>query len=152
MKLSAPIVLTLFLLTFVGKTYASTGGSSVNVKINNSLNSGNSTSYHSSTSTKVNINQEGEGTSEVKINGKEWKVEGPGDINVNESSETSPAPTQSTNPTLAPVTPTPNEEISPTPMPDEDTNPQPSFGDTLKERFEELRESLVNFFSKIFKI
>ena len=60
------------------------GDSSVNVQINNSLNTKNTTSYSSETKTKIDIEQSGNGTSEVKVNGKEYKVEGPGELHINE--------------------------------------------------------------------
>ena len=64
----------------------SSGGTS-SVKINNQLGSNtNSNTSNTSTSTKVEIDQSGEGTSEVSVNGKEWKLEGPGTISVDENS------------------------------------------------------------------
>lgn len=69
------------------KTTTTGSNSNVNVNIKNNLNTQSSTSTSKSTSTKVDISQEGEGTSQVVINGKEWKLEGPGEINVNETND-----------------------------------------------------------------
>lgn len=65
------------------------GGSSVNVKVNNNVNGTNTSSTTTSTTqtkTNVNIDQSGDGHSSVTINGKEYKVDGPGSLNINESS------------------------------------------------------------------
>lgn len=70
------------------------GDSSVDVNINNQVNTDNNiNSASSETNTKVEIHQEGEGTSQVKVNDKEWVLEGPGDISVNESGESAFTPT-----------------------------------------------------------
>lgn len=159
MKCSALVIIITFLFTFVAKANASTGGSTVKVQINNKVNTGGTSSFKSSTKSSVNIHQEGEGTSEVKINGQEWKVEGPGDLSV-ESSGSTPVPTQVADPTNAPTSP--SDAASPTTTEDANTAQEPeeqkdekssvTLGEMLKESFEAFKNSLENFFSKIFKL
>src|SRR3989344_526047 len=95
MKLAALVLAIIIYLSFVPSINASVnndikvnsqgGGSSVKVNLKNNVNTGNyNYSSSSQTDTNVNIKQTGEGTSSVKINGKEWKLEGPGEIDVNE--------------------------------------------------------------------
>lgn len=153
MKLAA--LLLIFLLTLVlasSNTFAITnrvnassssgpgGNSTTRVYINNNLNTGNNTSsFTSETKTDVHISQEGEGTSSVNINGKEWKLEGPGEINVNEGlSSTESSPTES-------LTQTPTSEPKPEVLGDNDE--VPSF---LGEIFQNLFKSLQQFLSRIF--
>jgi len=66
-----------------------TNGSDTNssVSISNNVNTNSNTESSSKTNTSVSIHQVGEGTSEVTINGKTYKQDGPGDININENSE-----------------------------------------------------------------
>ena len=158
MKISALILAFSLLLKFTAIANASMGGSSVNVKIKNKVNSENST-FRSSAQTNVNIHQEGEGTSQVTVNDQEWNLEGPGDINVNQNStptSNTPAasPTQIPTPTPETTTPTltPIPTTSPTEMPEEDESSNSSFSEILKERFEMIKESLQELFSKIFTI
>jgi predicted aldo/keto reductase-like oxidoreductase len=99
MKFIGLVIGIFFLLVSTTDLYASisnkvnveSSGGNSSVKINNNVNTG-SDSYSSeegSTSTKVEIHQSGEGTSEVNINGKEWKLDGPGDISVEENTDSS---------------------------------------------------------------
>lgn len=158
MKIPAlTFILSLFLV-FSMDVQASTGGSSVKVKINNKVNS-DSSSFRSSSRTNVNIHQEGEGTSQVTINGQEWKLEGPGDINVNQDSTPTPdnptaSPTQIPTPTQETVTPTltPTPTVSPTETPQEDGNSNSSFSEIMNARFKMIKESVQELFSKIFRI
>src|SRR3989344_7239264 len=95
MKLAALVLAIIIYFSTTSSAYASVnndikvnsqgGGSRVKVNLKNNVNTDNyNYSSSSQTDTNVNINQTGEGTSSVKINGKEWKLEGPGEINVNE--------------------------------------------------------------------
>lgn len=69
------------------------GDSSVNVNVNNNVNTGGSSTVEKSNETRVHISQTGNGTSEVKVNGESWRLEGPGEINENVSSSSSPSTT-----------------------------------------------------------
>lgn len=62
-------------------------GANVNVRINNSLGQQSTTSYTKSNTTSVHISQTGDGESSVVINDKEWKLDGPGEINITETSD-----------------------------------------------------------------
>lgn len=99
------------------------GDSSVNVKISNNVNTSGSTTVEKTSETKIRINQTGNGTSEVKINGETWKQEGPGTISVNESLTSSP-------------TPTPTATFSASPLPSA----------------EEIESIFSNLFEKVFKL
>lgn len=55
-----------------------------------------------SSKTNVEIHQTGEGTSKVTINGKEWKLEGPGNISVSETSSPNPTSSPTQSPTSSP--------------------------------------------------
>ena len=121
---------------------------SVNVNIQNNVNTQSSnTTTTKSSSTKVHISQEGEGTSQVVINGKEWKLEGPGEINVNESSDNG-----SSTPTEGQASPSPTAD---------DTNPTSTdtqkaiSAETLSEElrtgmWDKIRMFFQEFFSKFF--
>lgn len=127
------LITTLILfLSLSSNVLASTGDSSVNVNIHNSVNIGNSSQSSSKTETKVNISQEGEGTSSVKVNGKEWKLEGPGKINVNETSTNEP---ESSKETI-----------------DDDTTfvvGDLSILDIIRERIEEIKASIEGFIQNL---
>lgn len=158
MKLPALILTSALFISFTSSANAASGGSSVNVRINNSLNSGNvSSQSFSKTETKVNISQEGEGTSSVTINGKEWKLEGPGEISVNESSDTSPTSGPTSSPTQTPTltpepteepTPTQSEEPTPTVAPDSEEEEAMTLSEVIRARIENLKKSLQKFFTK----
>ena len=104
MKLTAILILFVINLLATPAVFASiindvniksSGESSkVDVKIDNKVNTGNSfvSTKTASSKTSVEINQTGEGTSEVNINGKQWKLEGPGNISAPEET-LSPSPT-----------------------------------------------------------
>src|SRR3989338_2068165 len=110
------------------------GESRVNVRVNNISNSSVSSYTQSTSRTKINIEQSGEGTSEVKVNGKEWKLEGPGEISVDETSTPNPTPPTST--------PTPTEE--PTPSPEAITTPSPT-PDVLGDDDENQADNISEF-------
>ena len=144
MKLLSFIFILAVLITNAKPSFASTtnnvkassssgngGNSSVKVDIKNNVNTGSSTnSVNGTTTTNVDIDQTGSGTSEVTINGKTWKQEGPGSITVSESSSSSGlTPTiQSPTPSIA------NEK---------DSTQNEGF-------FDRLFASIKSFFSKIF--
>ena len=87
----------------------SSGGTST-VKVNNQMGSNTNSTNTSSSKTNVEIHQTGEGTSKVSINGKEWKLEGPGDISVSEESSPNPSSTASPSATATPsATPDSND-------------------------------------------
>lgn len=79
------------------------GESNVNVKVDNNVNSSSQNTISSQTKTDVHISQSGEGKSQVTINGKEYKLEGPGELNISNSTA-SPSPTlsPSASPTSSP--------------------------------------------------
>ena len=94
------------------------------------------------TSVKVNIKNEGEGTSSsVRVNGEEWKLEGPGEINVDKSSlgTTKPLPSNS-------ATVEPSNFPTQTPQPE----PQVSALNQILNIFEEIKSTITNFLSQIF--
>lgn len=124
------------------KAKSAGNGSSVHVEINNSVNtnSKNKSGSSSKTDTKVDISQEGEGTSSVKINGKEWKLEGPGEIHVNNDDTASTTPAATDEPKASP---SPTDVESPTPTPDE--GQQKNAGNI----FEMLRETLRKIFTNL---
>ncbi|KKQ77299.1 MAG: hypothetical protein UT00_C0015G0010 [Parcubacteria group bacterium GW2011_GWA1_38_7] len=118
----------------------STGGvSSIKVNVNNNVNVKNDETFVSSdTTTKVLINQTGEGTSSVKINGKEWNLEGPGTISFDESSSGQEP------------TPTPESDEIETPEPQTETeNPEEtrSFPEAI---FDQIVESIQDFIKSLF--
>ncbi len=124
------------------------GNSSVKVNVQNNLGSTSQTFSSSSetgseTNTNVSISQTGEGTSEVKINGQEWKLEGPGEINVNENSISS-------TPTSVEASPTPTDSLTPTSVPDAQENSGMSMSDIIKEKIEEIKKSFKELFLRIF--
>lgn len=149
MRLTALIITPI--LFFGVTTIAFAGDSSVNVRINNNVNSKSTTTYSSHTKTKIDIEQEGNGYSEVTVNGKEYKVEGPGELHVDEYiSSTNPPTTSNTN------TPKPTIERSPTPTPRETAEVEvlgvstQSFSDVIEDKIEELRNYFERFFTDLF--
>ncbi len=127
MRLTVLPIITLLLLTFTSVVSAD----QANINVTSSTVNGR---------TKVDIKNEGDGTySSVKINGEEWKVEGPGEIHVdkNTNSNSSPTVTQTPTPTIS-KTPTP----TPTVLSDTDEEPL-SF-------FEIIKRSFQNFFLRLF--
>ena len=64
----------------------SSDNSNIRVNVDSNVNSSSTSEISTSSSTNVHINQSGEGTSTVKINGKEYKLEGPGEINASNGS------------------------------------------------------------------
>ncbi|KKU64275.1 MAG: hypothetical protein UX87_C0007G0015 [Candidatus Amesbacteria bacterium GW2011_GWA1_47_16] len=96
------VLVSLILLASASAVHAE----SSSVKVFSEIISNSSTSVTSRTDTNVSISQTGEGTSSVKINGKEYRLDGPGEIKVNESSGTDPtgSPTATTSPTPTPPT------------------------------------------------
>ena len=125
MKFPAVVVAIFALLTVSSEASAA----SVRVNVNNDINSGFN-SYSSETRTKVNISQDGEGTSSVKVNGKEWSLEGPGEISVDESSDSNSSPT---------LSPTENPTNTPTQIPSSES-PTPTDGEELDSAPEEIHE------------
>lgn len=118
----------------------STGGdSSVKVNINNNVNvKNNETSISSDTTTKVLINQTGEGTSSVKINGKEWNLEGSGTISVDDSNnDQEPTPTPESEETAFPKPQAETENIDET----------KSFPEII---FDQMVETIKDFFKDLF--
>ena len=97
------VLVSLILLASASAVHAE----SSSVKVFSEIISNSSTSVTSRTDTNVSISQTGEGTSSVKINGKEYRLDGPGEIKVNESSG-SPTPTP---PTTAELTKADQETI-----------------------------------------
>lgn len=144
MKIPAYILSTFFFLTTVGTAYAG----SVNVNIKNNLNSDDSSQISSSTHTKVNISQEGEGTSSVTVNGKEWKLEGPGEINVDESSDGTSTPGPTSIPEEEESEDEPEENEPETPSDEEPS--ENSFSEIFIQRFEAIRQYFQELFSTIF--
>lgn len=72
------------------------GSSNVDVKIDNKVNTGNqkTTTMTQTSKTNIDIEQSGEGHSEVTINGKKYSVDGPGSLHVSDpGSKSSPSPT-----------------------------------------------------------
>ncbi len=81
---------------------SSSGDTSIKVNINNQMGtSQTSTSVKSQSS--VRIHQSNDGASEVKINGEEYKLEGLGDINIDNSSDDYLLPTKTPTPTQNPA-------------------------------------------------
>lgn len=78
------------------------GDSSSSVIVDSVTESSQTNVHTSQTDANVQISQTGEGTSSVTINGKEYKVEGPGELKVNES-------------VSSPAEPTPSPETTPPP-------------------------------------
>lgn len=108
--MKASLLFILILLIVVPTVFASvtnevniqsSGGSST-VKINNQMGANTTSTQTTSTKTNVEINQSGEGTSKVNINGKEWKLEGPGNISVSEESTPKPTSSPSASPSTSP--------------------------------------------------
>ena len=126
MKLTATIFSFAFALLFLStstadaetiknsvKVTANGSNANANINISNNINTSSNTSNYSNSQSKTNIyiNQSGEGTSSVKINGEEWKLEGPGEINVNENNTAKMETTLTVLPTIEPTT-TPDSLIS----------------------------------------
>ena len=149
------IIVSLFLLVFATKeaegsirnyvNASATGDdSSVNVKINNSFGTTNSntSNVQGESTTRVEINQEGTGTSSVNVNGKEYKVEGPGNLNVEEKTPTGNEESNTTTPS-ATVTKTEDLNLSAPDVTTENNN-------FLRMLFSQIRESLKNFLGNLF--
>ena len=121
----------------------------MNVYIQNNVNTGKSiNSSTSKTRTKVDIQQDGNGTSSVTVNGKEWKLDGPGEIHMDENSDSN----DSTEPT---PTVTPEPEESPTPTPEvlsAQDEIKLSFSQKMKLNFMKINESFRKLFLNFFNI
>lgn len=142
MKKPVFISILLSCLALIPPVFASTGNSGATVKIDTSVNSQNNSIATVWSETRVNINQTGDGTSEVRINGQTWKQEGPGTISVNQSSSStsSPSPTSSpsNNPSLLP---------DPTPSPSVSSEPD---DEGIASAISEFIENIKEFFSNLF--
>lgn len=121
----------LLLLSFLvpSSAYASTSNvhvetnsSESHVTVNNSVQSSSNTQVTQNGSTEVNIEQSGNGHSEVTINGKQWKVDGPGEVH--EKTSTNSNSNSGTTPTV-----TPTHEATATP--------------TLKPEKKEVKKSII---------
>lgn len=125
------------------------GNASVNININNNINTGSS-SYTSTskTDTKIDLQQGGNGTSTVKINGKEWKLDGPGEIHVDENS----SPSNASTPTPA-ISPTPEESPTPTPevLSAQDES-KLTFSEKIKMELTKVKFHFYNFFANILNL
>lgn len=116
--------------------------SSVTVDISNNVNTGNnSTSYTSEGTTTVDISQSGNGTSRVVINGKEWLLEGPGEIHVDENSDSNTEATPSLTPPTS-ETPTPTPAVLGTT--DDNANTPVTLSDKIQKRFEMFKKSILD--------
>ena len=112
--LSAPSIVYAIIKNEVRVNSNTDGGdTSVKVNINNDVNTSGST--QESSQTNVNIHQSGEGTAQVKVDGKEYSLEGPGDLSVNENSGSSSSNSPSATPT--PTLTAPNPSPTPTNTP-----------------------------------
>lgn len=113
---------------------AESSGGSVSVEVNNQVNTGNYSKTTTTTTGKTNIeiHQTGDGTSSVNINGKEWKLEGPGDISVQEDGAVN-----------ATRTPTPTAPI-------EEQEQEETLFESLRENLEKLKETIENLIDSIF--
>lgn len=139
-------LITIVIFIFISLFFTSpvlAGESSVNVSVSNHTGNSTSTSYTSEGKTDVYINQTGEGTSSVKVNGKEWKLEGPGEIKVNEGTETventpNPSPTDTASPSAT---------VAPTEV---DSAEVKNFLEKIEDKIEEIRETIQEFFENIF--
>ena len=125
------------------RTSAEGDGASVNVDIKNNVNTGSSTTrVQDESTTKVEIDQEGGGTSSVTINGKEYKVEGTGSLNIEEKTPLgSPtvSPTVTGNPTATPSESEENNEV--VSIKDENKSFLANLFAGLRERFKSLLSS-----------
>jgi hypothetical protein len=157
--INAAYILTVIAITLLFAPSAKAASSKV--YINNNVNTGYDSYSSSQTNTRVEIHQEGEGTTSVKINGKEWKLEGPGNISEEEyyDSDNSATNDDTSSPTQESVEPTqtPSETSSPTPtgedsaevLGDSDEN-NSSFADALNNLISEFLVSIQNLFFKTF--
>lgn len=129
MKFGTGITLALFLFLTAFAYKVGAGESKVNVSVSNQSR------------TDVYINQTGQGTSSVKVNGKEWKLEGPGEIKVNES-------------TSSQATPSPQNSASPSATTIPSVGTQASDGQNLwqiiEDKIMDLKETIKEFFEGIF--
>lgn len=112
---------------------SSGGNSSVNVNVNNEVNTGSQNTTSSQTNTKVDIEQSGEGHSSVKINGKEYKVDGTGSLHINE-------PGSSSNPSPTPT-------INPSPSSSSSSNSESSISGNITKQLEEVKSLLQRLIS-----
>ena len=151
MKPAALIISTLVFLSFA--QISSAGDSSATVKINNKINTGSSTStYSSNTSTKIDIENDGGGTSQVTINGKEYKVEGEGELHIDENSSSTNTP-KPTSVSQTEATEEPSPSATPSESPESEVlgaTSLPSFTEILESRIEELKEMIREFFDNLF--
>lgn len=114
--------------------HVETSGSESHVTVNNSVQSTSSTQVTQNGTTEVNIEQSGNGHSEVNVNGKQWKVDGPGEIH--EKTSTNSNSSSNSSPTV-----TPTHEATATP--------------TLKPEKKEIKKSVIqeainNFLHRLF--
>lgn len=140
----AVLFTTILLSIFLSPVYAE--GSSVKVNINNTVNSTtNSDSSTSDTKAKIDIEQSGNGTSQVTVNGKEYKVEGVGELHIDENIPGNSQSTMDEEPGEVEITPPPTEEPEPS------ESPNPEFGETLTTTIDNFFESLQNLISDFFE-
>lgn len=156
MKYLSFIIAAILLLFTVKASYATSvtndvkaesdgENSSVNVNIKNNVNTGGTNTSTSKTQTNIDIHQTGNGTSKVNVNGKEYKVEGPGDLSVHEgnteSSESGQINKEEKDNDSEPI-------ITSSPVPN---NKPQTVGDLIKLQYEEIKRAIRRFFSSIFK-
>ncbi len=137
---TAQILFLLSLLLFPTSSWANSANININSRISSNSNSG-SQSFSSSNS-RIDISQSGEGTSKVTINGKEYKVEGPGELHVNNSSDSTNTPTEAPQATTQHSDPSPT--ITTPPQPTQSTQPD------ISESIEEIEEKQQGIIQEIF--
>ncbi len=124
------------------KVNANGDSTSVNIDIKNNVNTDSNSTTHKESSTNIHISQDGEGTSSVKVNGKEWKLEGPGEINVNEKDTEGDG-----------LSPTTVDEPSPTPEQSDLEDSQVLGMQTEKSGLlAKLNAAFANFFKKLYSL
>jgi hypothetical protein len=122
------------------------GTSEVNVNISNQANTNSNNGSEDnevSENTSVHISQDGDGESSVKINDKEWKLNGPGEINVQNGNSVTKTPKPTSSPTDTPTSsPTSSPTASPSGEPEEQN--EDGFNGLI-----EMLENLLNKFKEL---
>lgn len=150
MKKTAISLMYLFFVLSTPNAFASES----HVEVHTDVNTGNSSTTTSTTKTDIDINQTGDGKSEVKVNGKEYKVDGPGQLSVHDGKTTisSPNPTQtpSNSPTASP-NPSATESASPTTSssasPNSSSSPLPGVVKGIVDFLQQILSTIENLFN-----
>lgn len=96
------------------------------------------------TSVRVDITQEGSGTSSVRVNGEEWRLDGPGEIHVDKITSTTSKPITTSQPEPPDILDSDEPQAIATSVPQESAITQ------ILDKLEEIKSAISDFLSQIF--